>query len=280
MDKPIVMSHAAPLAATSRAARPIASARYFICLGLLIVAAASMQAVADRLGSYFRKEALPLQNELHAIDKSKLAPEYELAPLQPPPIDPDTVANLGTEQYLQWNLIDRRPGGDPAVKQARVFVTYYTGQPDMVPHNPEECMGAAGWTKTSNTVTDVSVTRSDGAVITIPVRAIEFEAPQRASAVGPAALRMTVLFFFYANGAYENTRLGVRNATQRLTDRYAFYSKFEVSFSDESGRRPAGREASSAAIAPLLQKVMPILLDDHYPDWDSVSRGAAKPATP
>lgn len=272
MEKPVAISQASPARGVTRAAsRPIASARYYVCLGILVLAAVSMQAIADRLGSYFRKLPVPLRKVLHEIDKAKLAPEYEPAPIQPPPIDSDTLANLGTEEYLQWNLLDRRESADSAVRQARVFITYYTGQPDMVPHNPEECMGAAGWTKQSNTVVDVNVTRIDGKNVTVPVRIIEFEAPQRASTIGPSAVRMTVLFFFYANGIFETTRSGVRAATQRLTDRYSFYSKVEISFSDEGGRRPADREAAVKAIPPLLQKLMPILLQDHYPDWDAIS---------
>ncbi len=66
------------------------------------------------------------------------APEYELHGRQPPPLNDELIANLGTEEYLQWNVVDRTlPPSDPA-STCLLFVTYNTGKPDMVPHNPRE----------------------------------------------------------------------------------------------------------------------------------------------
>jgi hypothetical protein len=56
----------------------------------------------------------------------------------------DVLESLGTEEYLQWILEapDAAPGSP--TRFCSLFITYYTGNPDMVPHVPDECYVGGG----------------------------------------------------------------------------------------------------------------------------------------
>ena len=45
--------------------------------------------------------------------------------------------------------------------------------------------------------------------------------------------------------------------------RYAYYAKVEVTFQGENSIR-AGKQASIAALGPLLARVLPVLIQDHF----------------
>jgi hypothetical protein len=135
---------------------------------------------------------------------------------------------------------------------------------------------AAGWSLKGERELELEATRPDGTSERIPVSMLEFEPPAGASRIiaGSDGPTLTILYFFYANGRYRTTRNGVRLAVNNLFDRFAYYSKVEVSFSDDAGR-PAGPDASIDAGRILLQKLMPILWQDHYQDWERIRAGEA-----
>jgi hypothetical protein len=78
---------------------------------------------------------------------------------------------------------------------------------------------------------------------------------------------MVVLYFFHVNGGYATTRTEVRSAHMNPFDRYAYYAKVELWFSDESLRVLANRNVSLDAAGRLLRKLLPALLEDHFQDW-------------
>jgi len=257
-----------------------ASLRFYVCVSVLLLAAVSMQSVARMLGGHFRKAAVPLKRPLDELNQSKLLPEYEPHRIQPKPLSEEELANLGAQDYLQWYLRDReRPPDDP---QSRVllFITYHTGEPDAVPHNPRECHAAGGMSLRDETLVELQVPGPDGAEVTIPVSVLEFELPgsERLMFLRPdsvVAPRRVVSYFFYANGRFTTTRTGVRRAVANLWDRYAYYCKLELTFSDDSGRVLADRRQTIAATRRLLRKLMPILWEDHFQDWEALRQGAA-----
>jgi len=258
-------------------ARRRTSPRFYVCVAILLAAAVSMQSVAGLLGGYFRKAAVPLKRPLDALDQGKLLPEYSPHRRQPEPLSPETVENLGTEEYLLWNLRDwQRTPADPTAV-AGLFVTYYTGQPDMVPHNPKECLHAAGLTLRKEGRIEVSVPGPHGASVNIPVSVLEFDLPQRGGTLLGGGLadapRLVVAYFFYANGRYVTSRTGVRTAVANLWDRHAYYSKIELSFTDDGFGKLPDRAAVEGASRRLLRKLMPILWEDHYQDWEALKSG-------
>jgi hypothetical protein len=267
-------------AASEPIAQQAANRRFFVCLGLLIAAAAVLPLSAQFLNKHFRKLALPTKKPLPFLDAGRLLPQFQLA-TQPHRFGPDEEANLGTKDYLMVQLLDRRQLPTDPTARAHVFLSYYTGKPDMVPHNPEECNQAAGFALVNKTLIEVEMPGPGGKSVKIPVAVLEFDPPdvRKAMLSGGAAVRRTVMFFFYTNGGYATTRSEVRWRVSNLADRYAYYSKIEVSFMDGAGR-PATREQSVEALPPLLKTLMPVLWQDHYQDWDAVSRGQPPVVSP
>ena len=291
MSNPTTMSEAPAHTGRRRAANSPAAAardaavtrdrgsavRFYVCLGVLVVAAASMQTVAGLLGQYFRKQPVPLKKPLYRMDKSKLAPEYTLFYLPAPNLSEDVLQSLGTHEYILWRLEDQTRSSAAPPSIARLFITYFTGQPDMVPHVPDECYLAGGYDPVGTPETiDVFVPRAGAPQDKIPVRVLTFQTPQRG---GLGRLQLltnapeTVMYFFHTNGSYATTRNQVRVSQANLWDRYAYYAKIQVSCSNRN------REESIAALAPLLRKVMPILLNDHFQDWEALTAEGREPPT-
>lgn len=262
--------------ARRRHERPrFASGRYYVALVVLLASALGMQGLAQFFAAHFQKEGLPLRKPLRALDVSKLAPEYALYPIQPKPLSDELIESLGTDEYLNWRLIDTTREPQDTDRAVNLFVTYYTNQPEMVPHNPRNCQQAAGWSLETEEEMSVTIQNGQGKDVTIPVAVLGFVPPT--TALGQASnQKLTVLYFFYANGKYMTSGPEVKLATSNLFDRYAYYSKIELSFTNERGNRPADRETSKAAAGRFLRKFMPILWADHYPDWDSLRNKQGK----
>lgn len=257
--------------------RSKASPRFYFCVGILLFAAVGMNGLAHYLAVTFRKYPVPLRQPLDALDQAKLLPEYRPHRIQPEPLSSELLENLGTEEYLHWYLADEQRGRSDRTAVARLFVTYFTGQPDLVPHNPKECYAAGGAALLKETGITVAVPRPAGGDLQIPVSVLEFEPARRYGSLGAGGRdspHLFVAYFFYANGRYVTSRTGVRYAISNLWDRYAYYSKVELTFSDDTFRKQANREETADATRRLLRKVMPILWEDHYQDWDALTAGA------
>lgn len=248
------------------------SPRYYIALAILLLSAVGMQGLAKFSKRYFTKLPVELKRPLFELQPDRLAPEYIFHTHQPENLDHEMIESLGTTEYVNRNLIDTRRDAADTTHTVQVSVSYYTGKPDLVPHNPRECMRAGGWTLLTDETRDVPLQRLDGSSVTIPVAVLQFEEPTRA---GKPRVK-TVLFFFEANGGFVNTRNEVRLRTQWPFDRYAYYAKIEISFVSDRGEF-ASREESMAALAPLLNKLMPALWRDHFQDlrtYGSAADGA------
>jgi len=277
VDRPVSCPPALPAAAPA-AARPglagLASARFYVCLGVLLVPALVLLVLGPTLGLYFRKEAVPLLRPLAEFDRYKLQPRYELDPIPPRPIDEDTLMSLGTRDYVILNIIDRQRAAADRTALANVFITYYTGKPDPVPHVPDECYLAGGFDRDSASYEIKLRVPGIGAPDDeLPVRIVQFRS-RSASLRNPGQPAeeelLTILYFFHTNNRYVASRNGVRLALGNIWERYAYYAKFEIRFADRLMGRPASLDESREALVPLLQVLVPIILEDHFPDWETL----------
>ena len=109
--------------------------------------------------------------------------------------------NLGATAYLRCNLADQRCAPAEPIRVARLLITYHTGQPDPVPHRPEECLVAGGMRLRDGTTIDVAVPYRDRE-IAIPVKVLEFGIPQRQTRIARPGdgdePSLIVAYFFYA----------------------------------------------------------------------------------
>jgi len=235
---------------------------FLLCIVLLGICAGGLQVAAEKMKWHFRKEAVPLRKSLDDLDAAKLAP-YKL--LRSDKIQNKEVeAELGTKDYIQWYLEDPTvPEKDPS-RFMLLFITYYTGEPDKVPHVPEVCYQGGGSLVEKREDTEMSILGKSGKTESIPIRVLEMNMPGLMSQES-----RTVIYFFGVNGDYLKDRNEVRRRLNNLRDRYAYFSKVEVSFINS---RPGDSEILAAAMERFCQKLLPILWEDHWPDWDALTR--------
>jgi len=240
---------------------------FLTCAGLLVLVALCAGPLATQLGAVLRKEPVPLRQPLDKLDKTALG-EYTF--VRAYYIASAVIASLGTDLYIDWefqddSVTDRQ---DP-LRRARLFVTYYTGKPDQVPHTPDVCYYGSGYEIREAGNLTLNVHNANGTAMRIPGRAVTFEktSVQRRD-------RPTVVYTFHCNGEFVATRKGVLRKLGSLRDRGAYYCKVEVRFGQqESQALHADREATIRAAEKFLDRVVPVLLRDHLPDWDAVQRG-------
>ena len=237
---------------------------------ILAVTAVAVPTVSKRLRMNFRKEAIPLRAALRNLDKSRLG---RFRFVQANQLSAPIIEALGTAEYIDWVLEDTTYAGsvDPR-RIVRLHVTYYTGQPDPVPHTPDVCLPASGYEIVQAENTSLSVPEL-GESKQIPVRVLTFVRSALYEDAKPV-----VIYTFHCNGRFSATREGVRLATGNPLDRYAYYSKVEVSYGWD-GATPSfpTPEQATAACAELFRRVLPVLVEQHWPDWQNAkSDDAAK----
>ncbi|MEE9293663.1 MAG: exosortase-associated EpsI family protein [Phycisphaerae bacterium] len=207
------------------------------------------------------KEAIPLRSPLSRLDKSGLGP-YGF--VQAITLDSALVNTLGTPEYIHWILEDSALHGQSSpLRYVNLFVTYYTGQPDPVPHVPDACYVGSGYITESaeNTTVQVSTLGASGEV---PVRMLTFV---KSGIFGDD--KMPVVYMFHCNGRFVATRQGVRSAVNNPLDRHAYYSKVEVRFGwDGASPRVPTKAQAIAGTERLFSYLLPLLVEEHWPEWN------------
>lgn len=255
---------------------------FLICIVILFGAGLSLQAVVQQLGVSLTKEAIPLLNPLEKFDESKLAP---FAVREKSRItNHDVLEQLGTEEYLQWLMEDTEAGVNSPVRYCQLFITYYTGNPDAVPHVPEECYTGAGSKPLGYYSMNLAL-RQDGAPYaekidgieqipdTLEIRQIGF------SSSGGSLLSMSqkfsVLYFFKTNGKYAANRTDTREIlSTNFFSKYSYFCKVEWKFfgSSYGNMIYPTRDELVAASERLMRIVLPVLEEDHWPDWEKINQ--------
>ena len=228
---------------------------FMLCVVVLAICAAGLHVGAQQLKWHFRKFPLPLQKPLDELNRAKLSPYKVIKAVK---ISKEIEEELGTTEYIQWHLEDTSlEQGDP-LRYLLLFVTYYTGDPDRVPHVPDWCyVGGGGQISTAENI-ELMVPHNGTGKDEVPMRILDIAESdsmgQRHRAVG---------YIFAVNGTYRCTRTDVRMRLNRLTDRYAYFSKVEMSVLVGG----VSREQLISALTRLAQKAVPVLAAEHWPDW-------------
>lgn len=233
---------------------------FLVCLVLL----GSFTAVFQLMGSLFNwqyfKLAVPLRKSFDQLDKAKLGQFEFLQAIQVPEA---VLPALGTKEYLQWVLHKRGQGRARAEDVVQLFLTYYTGVPDQVPHVPEECYsGSGGMDMKDASFLDIPVPAL-GSGVTVPMQLLEFVNPQH-----PDLTPQYVLYTFHVNGQFCPHRRCVQQALSDLTHKHAYFSKLELTFGVHD-QRPNKAQVMELG-TQFVQTVIPTLVQDHWPDWEAV----------
>lgn len=248
---------------------------FLICVVVLASAAIGMSFLKNYFGLWLEKEPIPLKKPLDLLDEQRLKP-FKLMYKQKIE-SKEIVKSLGTEDYLQWVLLDAEAPEESNAKLCTLFVTYYE-KPDAVPHVPEECYKGGGFEQISSTpVTfevDLPAVASDVSTASatsrrIPGRYVLFGL--KSTGLPRANSKFPVLYFFNVNGRYVNTRTQARiELGKNIRGRYSYFSKVEVVF-DQGSSAPDKQEAIETA-EKLLSIVLPILEQEYWPDLNEAEK--------
>lgn len=248
-------------------AAKIASPPFLVAVILLGAAALLVGPVARWIDFKQTKKALPLKAPLSTLALDALGP-YEVR--RRDILDPSVVDALGTTHYISWALEDTSVSATDPLRTIRLLVTYYSGGSTLVPHTPDVCFRGSGYDAAQpheNREITVSTLGSHDRIL--PVRLCTF--------VKTAVFnqeKTSVVYTFHSNGRFVATRTGVRLLTHNPTDTYAYFSKVEVSFPP-----PATREETLQGARRLFERLLPMLIRDHWPDFEDAERSAHNAST-
>ena len=95
---------------------------FLICIFVLAFACGSQSYIVKKLGVHLVKLPIPLRNSLESIDEYDLSP-YTVVKKRKIK-NKDVLENLGTEEYIQWDIEDMSADKDSASRRCFFFITY------------------------------------------------------------------------------------------------------------------------------------------------------------
>lgn len=239
---------------------------FITCALILAISAASIAYVTKTLRWNLRKLPVPMRKSFANFNDNALFPYRVLKKVK---IDAEVEEALGTEEYIQYFIEDPNIGERDPGHYINFFVTYYTGNPDQVPHVPEVCYVGGGniieaTDKVTLTVPDAGLPNNQ-----VEAQLLMFKATDRDTGL---EVIKPVLYFFSVNGKYTSDRTHTRLVLSNIKDRYAYFSKVEIAF---VGPSQPDRAAAIKLTENFLAKAMPILVNENWPDWPAVLRQQA-----
>lgn len=252
--------------------KPYLQPAFLVCALLILTGAASKSLVVRFLGVQLTKIEIPLKLSFNDMDEKSILP-YVVRNKQR--IDnPDILETLGTEDYLQWILEDPNAEPDSPTRFCSLFVTYYTGNPDMVPHVPQECYVGGGNTWQSDETLKVAVPSAPGGPDSeLSFQYVMFSKTDRGGF--GAETKFSVQYLFKANGEYSGSRTQTRRILgSNFFSKYSYFAKVEWKFygiDDFSAMLFPNKEQTLAASQKLLTELVPVLEEDHWPDWKTAN---------
>jgi hypothetical protein len=239
----------------------IGNGGFIACVVLLATLIVGFRVLVKTTGTLIRKEPVPLRKPLDLLEDSKLAPYRKTGAQE---ITPQILDALGTRDYIQWSLEDTSISDSSAPERhVDLFVTYYTGTTGQVVHVPEECYLGGGYTQKSEEFVEVPFGSEK-----VPAKMLIFE---KSAFVGRQT--KVVAYTFSANGRFAADRQVVMTMLNSPKDKHAYFCKVEVGFGTPDASVTPERVA--AAATRCLQKVLPVLVAEHLPDWAAVEREEA-----
>jgi len=250
---------------------------FLICVAILATAGGLKKVAIEWLGLRLQKEPIPLKKSLDLLDTSTFSP-YQV--VESSRIEnKDILEQLGTEDYAKILLEDTEVNKNSSVRYCSLFITYYTGNPDAVPHIPDECHVGSGSQREKvkevilkvggiNDNDDPAMAESN--LKEIKARYLVFLT--KGANAWQASSRYPVLYFFKANGEYSGSRGETREVLgKNLLGKYSYFSKVEFTFYGSAfGRNvyPDGEEFILAC-EKFLSLLLPVMEKDYWPDWET-----------
>jgi len=234
---------------------------FLICTLVLAISAGGWNIAAEKLQWHLRKLPIPLRKPLDQLDENKLKPYLVKGKYV---IPEEIVGELGTEIYIQWALEDTTVAKSDPARFISLFITYYTGDNiARVTHTPDICyMGSGGRMQNAENkyirVPDCGLENNQ-----LPIRVLTISMP---GTFGRE--ERNVLYFFSVHGRYECQAEKLRLILNDPRDAYSYFCKTEITFPTDK----VDQGKALAAAEKLMKTLLPILADEHWPDWDNLDR--------
>lgn len=239
---------------------------FLLSIACLLLTAGTVNYLKARHGITLIKKAMPLKMPFDQLDEKLLAPYNVVRKLKIENLD--ELESLGTQDYLQWTLEDPTVDVLSPVRHCSLFITYYTGNPDQVPHVPEACYTGGG-----NEVKDKFSVMLDISDTNVPSALQEGRIPatglifaQKSAEIWQSPEQFPIIYFFKVNGVYKGNRTATRIVLGDLTSEYSYFSKIELKFFNSRGIYP-DKQQSIEASERLLKVLLPVLEKNHWPEW-------------
>jgi len=238
---------------------------FLVAVIILAVAAFLSGPVASWSNLSRKKLPLPLKKSLDEISDVELAPFRIVGRKELPPT---VIEALDTSHYVILDIEDTGVPADDPLRRAQLFVTYYSTSEHLVLHTPDVCALGAGYQPAQpHENTTIRVENVGVVPLSVPVRVCTF-----VSTNVFGGNKNTIIYTFYCNGSFTATANRVRLMINDPRTTYAYFSKVEVSFPR------ATREESVEGVGKLLGRVLPVLIRDHWPDFERAEREANRPS--
>jgi hypothetical protein len=286
-----------------------AKVAFVIACLTLVGSGLAFQSMVKHLNIYLRKEPVELRVHFSSIARSLdtwHAVGNDLVH------DAAMIEELGTNLYLDRTYARLRNSrsldanmnihSDEVEDWLALHIAYYTGMIDAVPHVPDRCMVAGGFTATSQPEfydldVDKSNWRYDESVVNHrtgkPYPYVLHADPVRAGRIsvvrmpiGEYRLRVTRFrhpdyadrsvyagFFFIGNGRATASTTAVRALAFDRTDRFSYYCKIQFT---KIGSQDMTADDFVASVSSLLSELLPEIMRC-LPDWSEVEQSGNEP---
>lgn len=263
---------------------------FIVAAATLTICGLGFRTAVGYLDVYLRKEPVPLRHHLGTIPR--IAGRWE-AIGDDQVLDEAAIEALGTDKYLS-----RLYALDGEVKSGLItlHIAYYTGLIDAVPHIPDRCFVAAGWT-TDTFPSNYKLTLELPGVEPEPTLRNRAGEPYMVMQVahpvtgtpesihlpfGEARMRATGFvrqderdarlwggYFFIANHRTTSVPGEIRLLAFNPSERFAYYAKVQLTMITPAGEGPQRfLDLSSDFLSATLPHLMRCL-----PDWSEVEAG-------
>jgi hypothetical protein len=260
----------------NNAIKPYLKPSFMICAAFLLIVASSKSIITEFWDIYLKKLPIPLQKPLEEMDFQATAP-YKLDH-QWRIENHDIVEELGTEDYLQCILIDTEAPESSPMRYCSLFITYYTGDPDTVPHVPDECYVGGGNEQKGKETLNLEIRnpidngQTENETMDLSVSRVVFK--RKGASQWDTGSTFSKLYFFKVNGQYASGKTATRAIMgKNAFGKYSYFSKVEWEFYGvgNNSRILPEKEDIVAASEKMLSAVMPVLERDHWPDFDAAN---------
>ncbi|MBN2137493.1 MAG: hypothetical protein JW720_06785 [Sedimentisphaerales bacterium] len=236
---------------TNSILRGFLSVGFLLSAGVLGVASIALRPGMRALSVYYRKESIAIRKPLSEFDISRL-PSFKNGWVRSD-IPPDDIE---TDEYAIIRLSAEQKTTIP--REVVLFVTYYSDPNSKVPHTPDVC------------------SRQGGAILR-DMRSITIDIPVLLRSTVKARLLLAqyqgydeaIIFCFYADGRFRNSREQVRWDIGMPGNRHVYFSKIETVARYPTDESP---DAAIELCKKLFAEAAPVLISDHFPTPEQVRR--------